>query len=309
LDFKDHKFDVLVSSTIIENGIDLSNANTLIVNNAEKFGLAQLYQLRGRVGRSKAQAYAYFLYHSQRLRLDAKKRLRAIVEASELGSGFQIAMKDLEIRGAGDILGVNQHGVINVVGVSHFIRMLNKAVEDLQAGKISDDSEVEPEVSIELPMTAYIPDDFILNSKEKINIYQRMAGADTVDSLEELKDDVVEEYGKLPREVVNLFRVIELKMYAKKAGLTIVKAENIHMKVGKQIILFMGKHVKPGNIVYMLSHNSAWAISGNKMKILIENLGLNWFDELKECIKMLGEKIDTDKLSGKLNCDVMPKPL
>lgn len=298
LDFKDKKFDVLVSSTIIENGIDLSNANTLIVNNAEKFGLAQLYQLRGRVGRSKAQAYAYLLYHSQRLRLDAKKRLRAIVEASELGSGFQIAMKDLEIRGAGDILGVNQHGVINVVGVSHFIRMLNKAVEDLQTGKVTEEVAQEREVSIELPITAYIPDDYIVNSKEKINIYQRMAGADSVEYINEIKDDVVEAFGKLPREVANLFRVIELKWLAKKAGLTVVKAENVHMKTGKLIVLFMSKNVKPKNIVYMLSHNPKWVISGNKMRIRLENLGLNWFDELKECVKMLGEPVDESKIGA-----------
>lgn len=301
VDFKDHKFDVLVSSTIIENGIDLANANTLIVNNAEKFGLAQLYQLRGRVGRSKTQAYAYFLYHSQRLRLDAKKRLRAIVEASELGSGFQIAMKDLEIRGAGDILGVNQHGVINVVGVSHFIRMLNKAVEDLQAGKTTEEVEQEPEVSIELPLTAYVPDDYIVNSKEKINIYQRMAAADSIDYLNELKDDVVEDYGKLPREVANLFRIIELKMIAKKAGIMVVKAENVHMKVGKQIVLFMGKHVKPENIVYMLSHNPKWIISSNKLRIKLENLGLNWFDELKESIRLLGEPVDKQKIEANGN--------
>lgn len=298
MDFKDHKFDVLVSSTIIENGIDLPNANTLIVNNAEKFGLAQLYQLRGRVGRSKTQAYAYFLYHAQRLRLDAKKRLRAIVEASELGSGFQIAMKDLEIRGAGDILGVNQHGVINVVGASHFIRMLNKTVEDLQAGKTSETVEQEPEVAIELPLAAYIPDDYITSSKDKINIYQRMAAADSSEYLEELKEDVVEDFGKMPKEVVNLFRVIELKMFAKKAGLTVVKAENIHMKNAKQIILFMSKNVRPGNIVYMLSHNPKWVVSGTRLRIRIENLGLNWFDELRECVKMLGENIDKNKIEA-----------
>ena len=297
MDFKDHKFDVLVSSTIIENGIDLPNANTLIVNNAEKFGLAQLYQLRGRVGRSKTQAYAYFLYHAQRLRLDAKKRLRAIVEASELGSGFQIAMKDLEIRGAGDILGVNQHGVINVVGASHFIRMLNKTVEDLQAGKTTETTEQEPEVAIELPIAAYIPDDYITNSKDKINIYQRMAAADSSEYLEGLKDDVVEDFGKMPKEVINLFRVIEMKMFAKKAGLTVVKAENIHMKNSKQIILFMSKNVKPGNIVYMLSHNPKWVVSGTRLRIRIENLGLNWFDELRECVKMLGENISKEKIA------------
>lgn len=306
MDFKDHKFDVLVSSTIIENGIDLPNANTLIVNNAEKFGLAQLYQLRGRVGRSKAQAYAYFLYHSQRLRLDAKKRLRAIVEASELGSGFQIAMKDLEIRGAGDILGVNQHGVINVVGVSHFIRMLNKTVEDLQAGKATEETQEEPEVSIELPFTAYIPDTYIVNSKEKINIYQRMAAADNLEYLEELKDDVVEDFGKMPREVLNLFRIIELKILAKRAGLTVIKAENIHMKTGKQIILYMGKKVKPESIVYMLQHNPKWQISGSKMRILIEYLGLNWFDELKECVKLLGEKVDKEKITNGNNSSDQP---
>lgn len=298
LQFKDHQFDVLVSSTIIENGIDLANANTLIVNNSEKFGLAQLYQLRGRVGRSKRQAYAYFLYQSQRLRLNAKKRLRAIVEASELGSGFQIAMKDLEIRGAGDILGVNQHGVINVVGVSHFIRMLNKAVEDLQAGKTTEEISEEPEVAIELPLTAYIPDDYIVNSKEKINVYQRMAGADSLEYLEELKEDVIEDYGRLSREVGNLFRVIELKILAKRAGLTIVKAENIHMKVGKEIVLFMGKKVRPESIVYMLGYNPKWQISGSKLRIKIENLGLNWFDELRECVKKLGEKVDKEKING-----------
>jgi len=173
--FKEHQFDVLVSSTIIENGIDLSNVNTLVVNNAEKFGLAQLYQLRGRVGRGRAQAYAYFLYHGQRLKLDAKKRLRAIVEASELGSGFQIAMKDLEIRGAGDILSAKQHGVMNVVGVSHFIRMLNKAVEDLKAGITGEkDEDIIRDVSVELPIAAFVPDEYIVNSKDKINVYQRL---------------------------------------------------------------------------------------------------------------------------------------
>ena len=131
--FKEKEYDVLISSTIIENGIDLPNANTLIVNNADNFGLSQLYQLRGRVGRSRTQAFTYLLYSSQKLGIDAKKRLRAIVEASELGSGFQIAMKDLEIRGAGDILGSEQHGAMNAVGVSHFIRMLNLMVDELRS--------------------------------------------------------------------------------------------------------------------------------------------------------------------------------
>lgn len=291
--FKEHKFDVLVSSTIIENGIDLANANTLIVNNAERFGLAQLYQLRGRVGRGKTQAYAYFLYQGQRLKLDAKKRLRAIVEASDLGSGFQIAMKDLEIRGAGDILGANQHGVINVVGVSHFIRMLNKAVEDIKAGRIKagDEGEEIADVAIELPVSAFIPDGYIVNAKDKINAYQKLSSADNLPYLKELHEEMVEEYGKMPREVANLFRVLELKIEAKNAGLTNIKAENMHTAKGKQIVLSMSKRVKAENIMSLLEYNSKWLISGTKLKIPIEELGVHWFDAIKENVQKLQKSI------------------
>ena len=290
MDFKDGKFDVLVSSTIIENGIDLANANTLIVNNAERFGLAQLYQLRGRVGRGKKQAYAYFLYHGQRLKLDAKKRLRAIVEASELGSGFQIAMKDLEIRGAGDILGANQHGVINVVGVAHFMRMLNRAVEDLKAGRVMDGDEEIAEVSIELPIPAFIPDSYIVSSNEKINAYQRLSSADKIDYLEEVKDDLVSDYGKMPREVNNLFRIIELKILAKEAGLVAVRSDIKPMSKEKEIVLQMTGKVKPANIVNLLEYNNKWQIIGTKLKIDQKELGENWFDGIKESVKKLSKE-------------------
>jgi transcription-repair coupling factor (superfamily II helicase) len=300
MSFKEHKFDVLVSSTIIENGIDLANVNTLIVNDAEKFGLAQLYQLRGRVGRSKAQAYAYFLYHGQRLHLDAKKRLRAIVEASDLGSGFQIAMKDLEIRGAGDILGANQHGVINIVGVTHFMRMLNKAVEDLKAGRAAGAGAglvEEASVSIELPIPAYIPDTYIVNSKDKINAYQRLAGVDNFEYLEEVREDMLGEFGKMPREVSNLFRIIELKILCKKAGVTNVRAETVHggaargaNSAGKEIVLTMGPKVKPANIISLLEYNPSWTISGSRLRVGISALGLQWFEELKNCVGKLSEE-------------------
>lgn len=288
--FIDHKFDVLVSSTIIENGIDLSNANTLIVNNAEKFGLAQLYQLRGRVGRGKKQAYAYFLYHGQRLKLDAKKRLRAIVEASDLGSGFQIAMKDLEIRGAGDILGANQHGVINVVGVAHFMRMLNKAVEDLKAGRVEEGEEEIKDVSIELPVQAYIPDHYIPESRDKISVYQRLSSADTKEYLEEVKQEILEDYGKIPAEVEDLFEVIDLKILAKKSGLINIKSETVPMSKDKEIVLHMTGRVKPANIVNLLEYNPQWRISGTKLRIDIKALGKNWFKELKKCVDKLGRE-------------------
>jgi transcription-repair coupling factor (superfamily II helicase) len=292
LAFKDHKFDVLVSSAIIENGIDLPNANTLIVNNAERFGLAQLYQLRGRVGRGRTQAYAYFLYHGQRLKLDAKRRLKAIVEASDLGSGFQIAMKDLEIRGAGEVLGVRQHGAINVVGVGHFIRMLNKAVEDLQAGRSAETEETVEQVSVELPLTCYVPDYYIVSSKDKITLYQRMASADTFEYLEELKDDVIAEYGKMPKEVMNLFLVLELKLHARKAGIVTVKAENVQMAKEKQeISLLMSKAVKPQNIMNLLEYNAKWQISGNKLRAKISDLGINWVDTLRGSLVALGKEV------------------
>jgi len=291
--FKDHKFDVLVSSTIIENGIDLANANTLIVNNAEKFGLSQLYQLRGRVGRSKTQAYAYFMYHGQRLHLDAKKRLRAIVEASDLGSGFQIAMKDLEIRGAGDILGANQHGVINVVGVPHFMRMLNKAVEDLKAGRIgpSTGGEEEPEVTIELPIPAFVPDDYIVSSRDKIAAYQKLAGADNFEYLDEVREEMLADFGKLPREVANLFRIIELKILAKNAGIVNVRAESVRGGKDKEIVLTMGPRVRPANIVSLLEYAPAWNVGGTKLRVGITDLGVQWFEELKECMKKLSEEV------------------
>ena len=287
--FTEHKFDVLVSSTIIENGIDLANANTLIVNNAEKFGLSQLYQLRGRVGRGKKQAYAYFLYHGQRLKLDAKKRLRAIVEASDLGSGFQIAMKDLEIRGAGDILGANQHGVINVVGVAHFMRMLNRAVEDLKAGRVMEGEEEIGDVSIELPIPSYIPDTYIPESRDKIGVYQKLSSADTFDYLEEIKKDLIEDYGRMPLEVANLFRIIELKMLAKNAGIVNVKAESVPMSKDKEIVLYMSARVKPANIINLLEYNSRWKIVGSKLRANIKDIGSDWVSGLKTSLEKLAE--------------------
>jgi transcription-repair coupling factor len=288
--FKEHQFDVLVSSTIIENGIDLSNVNTLVVNNAERFGLAQLYQLRGRVGRGKSQAYAYFLYHGQRLKLDAKKRLRAIVEASELGSGFQIAMKDLEIRGAGDILSAKQHGVINVVGVSHFIRILNKAVEDLKAGITGEKDEEIRDVSVELPIAAFVPDAYIVNSKDKINVYQRLSSADNMDYLSELREELVHDYGKMPVEVINLFKVLELKIIAKKAGLLNVKSEAVNLGRDKEIVLVMSDRIRPANIASLLQHRPEWQISGTRLRVPIGQLGMNWFDTLMDDVGKLTKK-------------------
>jgi len=291
LSFKDHEFDILVSSTIIENGIDLANANTLIVNQADRFGLSQLYQLRGRVGRSKTQAYAYFLYHPQRLPLDAKKRLRAIVEASELGAGFQIAMKDLEIRGAGDILGASQSGAISTVGVSHFVRMLNNEVEKLKAGKKGKKAEEKlTEVSIELPVPAFIPDGYIVSSRDKISVYQKLAAVDDEEYLMRLRKEITEDYGAMPTEVINLFKVLDLKILAKNANIHLVKAENVHSDEDRQVVLGLSELVTPAHIFNLIQKNPNWLISGDRLKIKFKDLGLQWIEGLAEDLKTLSKK-------------------
>lgn len=290
--FQNKQFNVLVSSTIIENGIDLPNANTLIVNDADEFGLSQLYQLRGRVGRGRTQAFTYLLYHGQRLSLEAKKRLRAIVEASELGSGFQIAMKDLEIRGAGDILGVSQHGVMKSVGVGHFIRLLNQTVEDMKSGRISEDlsgtAHEQENVTIELPLTSYIPETYISDYKEKIALYQKMSALETVQELHDLQRSVQDEYGALPNEVNNLFRVLEIKALARAAGLLSVRAYTQTLQE-KTVELHLSKRVTPFQIMAVLRDDKrgAWTISGDKLKISMKNLGIDWYFGLVDNLRKL----------------------
>ena len=286
MEFYQGKYDVLVSSTIIENGIDLPSANTLIVDNAENFGLSQLYQLRGRIGRGKVQAYAFFLYQSRQLRLDAKKRLKAIVDASELGSGFQVAMRDLEIRGAGDVLGVNQHGAINVVGVNHFLRMLNKTIEEMRSGKREGGQEERQDITIELPLEAYIPDRYIPDTKDKINVYQKLSSVDDLALLSEFREDLMAEYGHFPQEVANLFQILEIKIQAKIAG--IVHIKSIPMgNAGRQIIMHMGPSITAEQIMNMLKYNPKWFISGDKLKIDMKQLGFNWSERLKSDVHNL----------------------
>jgi len=289
LDFKNGKYDVLVSSTIIENGIDLENANTLIVDQAENLGLAQAYQLRGRVGRSKKQAYAYFMYHAQKLRYDAKKRLRAIIEASELGSGFQIAMRDLEIRGAGDILGSEQHGAINAIGVTHFCKLLAKRVDDLRTGKFTEEGgELVTDIKVDLKLSAFIPDTYIPKNVEKIRYYQRLSGVENENDLKDLTKEMEDKYGKLPKETKNLLRIIDLKLISKSRGILAIR--QIDDKKGDYIELLMGNKVTPKSIIHLLNHCDKWQIVETKLIATIEELGgKDWVASLKRSIFELKE--------------------
>lgn len=297
-DFKAGKYTALVSSTIIENGIDLPRANTLIINEAEKFGLAQLYQLRGRVGRGKVQAYAYFLYHTQKLQDDAKKRLRAIVEACELGSGFQVAMRDLEIRGAGEILGASQSGTMNTVGVSHYLRMLKNAVEDLRNGTKEDHEVADQPVEIQLPVEAFIPSFYITDSEEKISVYQKLAGSEDETILAEFETDLREEYGEPPQQVQNLFQILRLKMAARRGGVVRVKAEDGGRGRDLEIVLTLAPHVTAKEIMQLLSLNTQWKISGSTLRITQPALAMknkDWVTELKTEIEALAKKKEKKK--------------
>jgi len=294
LKFKNGEVDVLVSSTIIENGIDLPRANTLVIDEAEHFGLAQLYQLRGRVGRSKLQAYAYFLYHGQRLEDDAKKRLRAIVEACELGSGFQVAMRDLEIRGAGEILGASQSGTMNTVGVSHYLRMLKSAVEELKAG---ERTEVEEEISAEilLPVEALLPSFYITDEQERISVYQKLSGSEDEIILKEFEEDLRDEFGEPPKPVKNLLAILRLKLACRKAGVTRIKME--HEKKQDLVILTLAKRVTAKEIMQLLKEFPQWKISGSSLQLpfaeLLKESGAEeaeWLMELTKEVAILGGK-------------------
>ncbi|MCI0618294.1 transcription-repair coupling factor, partial [bacterium] len=213
MQFINHEYDVLVSTTIIENGIDIPLVNTLIVNRADRFGLSQLYQLRGRVGRSHRRAYAYFLIPSEKeLTPIARRRLSALREFTELGSGFRLAALDLEIRGAGNLLGSEQHGHIAALGFELYIRMLEQTVKELQG------EEAQPEVATEvnLHIDIRIPESYIPNMNQRLNLYKRIATVQSDETLSSIRDEMVDRFGPLPEAVENLFEYGQIKSTAEK---------------------------------------------------------------------------------------------
>ncbi|GGJ57121.1 transcription-repair coupling factor [Virgibacillus salexigens] len=224
--FLEGEYDVLVSTTIIETGVDIPNVNTLIVNDADKMGLSQLYQLRGRVGRSNRVAYAYFTYQKDKVLTEvAEKRLQAIKEFTELGSGFKIAMRDLSIRGAGNLLGAQQHGFIDSVGFDMYSQMLKEAIDARKEGKeIEEITPFEPELT--LSIDAYIPDEYIDDEKQKIEIYKQFQAMDENGDAEDLRDELMDRFGDYPEEVEHLFTVSTLKLMAKKEKVVSITEKN-----------------------------------------------------------------------------------
>ncbi len=229
LDFYDNEADILVCTTIIETGLDISNVNTLIVYDSDRFGLSQLYQLRGRVGRSNRIAHAYFCYRKDKtLSENAEKRLAAIREFTELGSGFKIAMRDLEIRGAGNLLGPEQHGQIAAIGFELYCRLLDETIRE-RKGEVAPEL---PEPVVEIPVDAYIPENYIRDGKQKVDIYKKISGANTVPAVTDITAEIIDRFGSPPSPVANLLNFAKLKALARELGFASITKERVEV-IGK----------------------------------------------------------------------------
>ncbi len=224
----DGEIDILVCTTIIETGVDVPNANTLIIEDADRMGLSQLHQLRGRVGRSGRRAYAYFTYRQgKEITEIATKRLSAIREYAEFGAGFRIALRDLEIRGAGDLLGAQQHGHLDAVGYDMYIKLLNEAVLEEKGEKLPERAECK----IDIPLDAYIPDTYVYSSSGRMEMYKKIALIETEDDLEDITDELIDRFGEFGKPVKNLINISLIRHMAERAGMTLVKLENNEIRI------------------------------------------------------------------------------
>lgn len=270
IDFLEGNSDVLVTTTIIETGVDIPNVNTLIVYNADKMGLSQLYQLRGRVGRSNRVAYAYFTYQKDKVLTEvAEKRLQAIKEFTELGSGFKIAMRDLSIRGAGNLLGAQQHGFIASVGFDLYSQMLKEAIEERKGE--NREKVVKHEVEIDLNVDGYIPESYIIDSKQKIDMYKRFKAINTKEDIEDLQGEMIDRFGDYPDQVAFLFKISEIKLLA-----IAERVESITEDPVQCSILLSTQEseridgMKLFEMISKMSRDISVGTSGKKIKIIIK---------------------------------------
>ncbi len=272
-DMVNGRTDVLVCTTIIETGLDIPNANTIIIENADKMGLAQLYQLRGRVGRSNRAAYAYLTYHKDKILSEvASKRLRAVKEFTEFGSGFKIAMRDLEIRGAGNILGPEQHGHMDAVGYDMYCKLLKESVDEAQGIKVEEDSDV----SIDINIDAYLPESYIKNHNQRIDIYKKIAAVETEDDKFEIEDELIDRFGDIPKPVQNIIDVAALKAPAKSVGISEISqsGDMLQLKFREEYVdanLIMGMDKNFPKRIKLLSSETpviSYAMKGDYKNIL-----------------------------------------
>lgn len=301
-DFDNRKIDILVCSTIIENGLDLPNVNTLIVDHATHFGLAQLYQLRGRIGRGRNQAYAYFLYHTKKLTPEARKRLQALLEARELGSGFQLALRDLEIRGTGSILGKKQHGHVAAVGLTLYSRLLAETIQEMKSGHAATP---QLDILIDLPLSIRIPKELEPNEQKRLSFYQKLALETSIESLEARAQRLFHRK-TLPEPVQNLVDVLKLRLLGQSIRVTRIAMQKGFRStdpLSNRLVVDFTESLVPAQLKALIEENADWQFGENQIKIPVSSLGDGWMTKLHRTLTLLEEarhqKIDPALANGK----------
>ena len=294
-DFIAGKYDILVTTTIIQLGLDMPNVNTLIIDRADRFGLAQLYQLRGRVGRGINQAYAYFFFdEGKQLTPQAHKRLRTIFEATELGSGFGIAMKDLEIRGAGNLLGVKQSGHIAALGFDLYCQLLAEAVEELKAKQTGEArksviaGELQELPSIVLPLDAHIPEEYVPNLNTRLSLYHRLARVEHIEEVEDVAQEFKDRFGPLPEPLENLLYIVKIKVLAVRAEVSSVSTQGRQIVIKPQTIDASLK-IRGARGVMSKYLDGAVKIGATQIKLDTRLLGDKWTEVLEEILMNIAE--------------------
>jgi len=291
--------DILVSTTIVESGLDIANANTIIIDRADRMGLAQLYQLRGRVGRGARQAYAYLLTPKHhKLNPDAHKRMEAIAEASELGAGFQIAMRDLEIRGAGELLGSRQHGHIAAVGFDLYTRLLAQSINELSgdhpnvaAAKSLEEataylSPLDDGIQLNLPIAAYVPEDYLPDEKIRLRLYRRLAGLNTLPTIEDMAKELEDRFGDMPDPVANLLYQLKLKVLAREAKVKAVVVESGQLVIRADSLEWIDR---PG---LQRRVKSISKMTPRQLWLPLHPDKTIWQEELEKVIRLIGRMVN-----------------
>ncbi len=284
VDFLERKYDCLVCTMIIESGIDIPSVNTIIVNRADALGLSQLYQIRGRVGRSNERAYAYLLVpKGKKLTKKSRMRLRAIEEFADLGSGFNIAMRDLEIRGAGNLVGAQQHGFIAAVGFDLYCRLLDEALREIKGEYAPDD----PEPEIKIAVSAYIPDEYLRDPDQKMEFYQRLADASRIVDLLDIREEMQDRFGRLPQPARSLMYIMEIKIMARQLGLASVQLEQSRFRLA----FLPDRPVSPADIEKMVEQCSTQLDFdlGEQLKIEVRVPGRDEIERLEKVRNILEE--------------------
>lgn len=286
--FKKGDFHILLSTAIIESGLDMSNVNTIIVNRADKFGLADLYQLRGRVGRSSRKAFAYFLVPSFHLiTKDALKRLKALQELEELGSGFRLAVHDLEIRGAGELIGTKQSGRINEIGLELYMQLLDETIRELRYEKGEEIRIKKVETEVKLPLPSYIPEYYISSTRERLNFYKKIFAANSTNELISIEEELRDRYGNIPDELRNFIYQKELEIEFSSLGVTNLSIVDDHFT-----IVFDNSFIPPKEVInkYLKNDTRARFVPPDKMYIFVKDRNFS-YENIKKILQVFIQSV------------------